>query len=419
MSQESDFINWFPSETQENIKKIWSALPENEQNSLVSLIDKIPSKTNLWRLLVKLAGDQAKVTLGRKHRVAIVGPANVGKSTLYNQFIQEKENHAEVSPIPGTTRENQEAGVGVFSVIDTPGADAVGSLGEEERKKALLAAAEADFLIIIFDAIQGIKKTEQELFETLKSLEKPYVVVLNKIDLVKPDLNRIIQITAENLELKPEQIIAVSAKDAKNLSRILTAIAIAEPGIMAALGQAMPNYRWQLAWRVIVSSASLSGVIALTPLPIIDFVPLLANQTSMVLSVARIYNYKIDLKRARELVVTFGLGYLGRTLFYSLSKLGGIPGWILSAAIAASTTVAMGYAAVLWFDKGERLSNEKLKSITGQVTKTLIASIKDIRDRKNKRKLQEEIELTLKENPLDFGQPANNTEPIEPMSGEE
>ncbi len=34
----------------------------------------IPNKTNLWRLLIKLAGDQAKITLGNKHRVAIVGP---------------------------------------------------------------------------------------------------------------------------------------------------------------------------------------------------------------------------------------------------------------------------------------------------------------------------------------------------------
>ncbi len=144
----------------------------------------IPNKTNLWRLLIKLAGDQAKITLGNKHRVAIVGPANVGKSTLYNQFVQAKESQAEVSPIPGTTRENQEAGAGIFSIIDTPGTDAMGTLGEEERLKALHAAEEADFLIIIFDAIQGIKKTEHELFETLKALKKPYVVVLIKIDLV-------------------------------------------------------------------------------------------------------------------------------------------------------------------------------------------------------------------------------------------
>ncbi len=185
---------------------------------------------------------------------------------------------------------------------------------------------------------------------------------------------------------------------------------------MAALGQALPQYRWQLAWRVIVSSASLSGVIALTPLPVVDLIPLLANQTSMVLSIARIYNYKINLQRARELVVTFGLGFLGRSLFYQLSKLGGIPGWLLSVAIAASTTVAMGYAAVLWFEKGVKLSSETLKTITTEVTKTLLASLKSFRNRKNKLKLQEEIELTLKENPLNFDQPSTSETVVETIS---
>ena len=92
---------------------------------------------------------------------------------------------AKVSPIPGTTRINQTADAGLFAVIDTPGADAVGEVGEKEKLEALKAARDADFLIILFDAIQGIKKTEQEIFEELKALGKPYIVALNKIDLVK------------------------------------------------------------------------------------------------------------------------------------------------------------------------------------------------------------------------------------------
>jgi len=48
--------------------------------------------------------------------------------------------------------------------------------------------------------------------------------------------------------------------------------------IMAALGKAHPQYRWQLAWRTIASAASVSAVIALAPLPVIDFVPLIATQ---------------------------------------------------------------------------------------------------------------------------------------------
>ncbi len=51
--------------------------------------------------------------------------------------------------------------------------------------EALRAAKDADFLIILFDAIQGIKKTEKEIFDELKELGKPFIIALNKIDLVK------------------------------------------------------------------------------------------------------------------------------------------------------------------------------------------------------------------------------------------
>jgi small GTP-binding protein len=411
MDKEDNIFNQFPEDSQKTIRQIWQAIPEKERSSLTNLIDQLPTKSNLWKLLMKLTGDQAKLTMGRKQRIAIVGPANVGKSTLYNQFIQSGEDKAEVSAVPGTTRENQEATAGLFSIIDTPGADAVGSLGEAERKKALDAAEQADFLIIIFDAIQGVKQTEIELFGTLLALKKPFIVVLNKIDLVRKDIAHIKQNAAQNLRLETNQIITISAKESTNLAVVLTAIASAEPEIVAALGKALPQYRWQLAWRVIVSAASLSGVIALTPLPVIDFIPLVVNQSSMVLGIARIYNYRIDFKRARELVVTFGLAYLGRTLFYELSKLGGIPGWILAAAIAASTTVAMGFAAAQWFERGEKLTGEQLKELTRKVTDMLLNSLKQIRDRKDRKKLQEQIEIILTDSNL--GETPDLTEEVD------
>ncbi len=224
---------------------------------------------------------------------------------------------------------------------------------------------EGDFLVLVFDAIQGIKKTELELFNVLSSLNKPFVVVLNKIDLVPhKDLQGVISNAALNLGLEFDQIVPISAKDGKNLGKVLLAIAATEPAMVSALGQALPEFRWQLAWQTIVKTASVSAVIALTPLPIIDFVPLVVTQSIMVVSIARIYNYKITPRRASELVATFGLGFLGRTLFQELSKLGGLPGWLLSTAIASSTTVVMGFAAVRWFEKGEKLSGETINKLT-------------------------------------------------------
>ncbi|MHB1339677.1 MAG: Era-like GTP-binding protein, partial [Bellilinea sp.] len=240
-----------------------------------------------------------RIAFGDKHQVAIVGPTNVGKSTLYNQFISNREDRAQVSPLPGTTRVNQQADAGLFAIIDTPGADAVGEVGAREQAEALSAANQADFLIIVFDAIQGIKQTELELFLQLRDLGKPYIVALNKIDLVRKDSRAAIARAAQNLDLTPDQVIPLVAKTGEGISDILTAVAATEPEIVAALGRGLPQYRWQLAWRSIVNASSVSAVIALTPLPFIDFAPLAITQSAMVLSIARIYNYRITFERAR------------------------------------------------------------------------------------------------------------------------
>ncbi len=397
-----DILTQFPPDVQVTVRKLWETLGPNEQASFLSLLVGFPADTNLIKLLVKLSTAQIRQAFGNKHQVAIVGPTNVGKSTLYNQFVQNKSDQAEVGPLPGTTKHNQQADAALFTVVDTPGADAVGSVGEAEKNLALSAAADADFLVLVFDAIQGIKKTEQELFNEVAALKKPFVVVLNKIDLIpRKNLQAVISNAAMNLGLAPDQIVPIIAKDGKNLGKVLLAVAATEPEMVAALGQALPEYRWQLAWQTIVRSASISAVIALAPLPVIDFVPLVATQSIMVVSIARIYDYKITPQRASELVATFGLAFLGRTLFQELSKLGGLPGWLLSASVASSTTVVMGYAAVRWFEKGERLSTEALKKLTQEMTVSMLDALKSLGKRKPGQKgLRERITQTLKSSPL-------------------
>jgi len=382
--------------------KIWEAMGPDEKASLTSLLIGFPSDANLVRVLVKLATAQVRQAFGRKHRVAIVGPSNVGKSTLYNLLAQNKSDQALVGPMPGTTKENQQADAALFTLVDTPGADSVGQIGAREKELALSAAAQADFLVLVFDAIQGIKKTEQELFIELSALNKPLVVTLNKIDLIaRKNVQSVIASAAGNLGLQPDQIVPIAAKEGRNIGKVLLAVAATEPEMVAALGQALPEYRWQLAWQTIVRSASISAAIALAPLPVIDFVPLVLTQSIMIISIARIYNYKITPQRVSELIATFGLGFLGRTLFQEFSKLGGLPGWLLSSAIASSTTVVMGYAAVRWFEKGEKLSAQAVKNLTRGMTTNILNTLKDLGKRSPGQKgLRERVVQSLQNSPL-------------------
>ncbi len=158
MTAFDEILKKFPPEVQNGILTIWQSLAPAEKEILLSSVKGIPSETTLVKMLIRMSANQLKQAFGQKSKVVIVGPANVGKSTLYNQFVHVKSDVAKVSPIPGTTRVNQTADAGLFAVIDTPGADAFGEVGEREKQEALRAARDADFLIILFDAIQGIKK---------------------------------------------------------------------------------------------------------------------------------------------------------------------------------------------------------------------------------------------------------------------
>ena len=392
MSSLDDIKNELPEETRNFVSKVWDNLPPSDRSNLERLIQKIPLDSRL-QYLADLAQKEYKFAFGKKSHIAIVGPANVGKSTLYNQFVHAKTDKAEVGPLPGTTRENQTADAGLFELVDTPGADAVGELGDEERARAFEAATNADFLIILFDAVQGIKRSELELYNDLKTLNKPYIVVINKCDLIKRhQLPAVLRKAAANLGLSPEQVIGVAAKDGKDLDHIIAAIANLEPEIVAALGSSLPAYRWRLAWQAMVSAAGAAGLIALLPLPFADFIPLMLTQTTMVIAIARIYDYNITVARAKELIATFGIGFMARTLFSELSKFGGLPGWILAAAVASSTTIAMGYASVIWFEKGEKLTSENIKQISKNLTDYLLNVLKSrIKGKPDKESLKEQI----------------------------
>lgn len=391
----------FPAESRDVVAALWRSLPAGQQQNLLALLPALPGEPGKVRKLFGAAQEQAQMAFGDRHDVAIIGPANVGKSTLFNRLISEDEAPAAVSPVPGTTRANRAADAGPFTVLDTPGADAVGPVGERERALALEAAAAADFLVIIFDAIQGIKREELALFHELKRLGKPYIVVLNKIDLVRKEKENAIANAAANLGIAAEQVIPISALKEKNLEAIVNAIIIAEPRLMAALGRGLPAYRWHLAWQLITRSSSTASLVALTPLPVIDFIPLVAVQVSLILGIARIYDYRLTPARAREAASVFGAGLLARTLFYELAKLGGPPAWLVAAAVAAGTTVALGYAAIIWFERGERLSREATSRIARTVTDHLLEGLKGLgRRRPSRQRLSERVREALEKSPL-------------------
>ncbi len=363
----------------------------------------LPGNVQGWRGLLVEAGRHMQAALGDKRQIVIVGPANTGKSTLYNRLIQSRADRQDVSSLPGTTRRVRQGDGGLFTLVDTPGMDVLGAGGAEQREKARLAAGRADYIVLLLDGSRPVGLDQRALHEGLRALRKPMAVVLNKMDLVAKQRTEITQRAAQSLDLPAEYVLAISARNGIGIGDLLVTIVSDEPGLVAAIGQAMPEYRWKLSQTVISRSASAAAAIALMPLPIISFLPLVGIQSLMALSIARIYGKRITLARARELIFTFGMGVLGRTLFIELSKLGGPPGWVVSVGVAAGMTVSMGYAVATWFERGERLPSAAMLRVARAVAENLVGRLRGGSRKTLRRQVGEALETLPR---LDPGQEA-------------
>jgi len=127
--------------------------------------------------------------------VAIVGFPNVGKSTLINRLTQSRA--AVVHETPGVTRDRKELlceWTGTwFRVIDTGGVDAAdeGPYGRHIAEQAIAAIAEADLVLFVVDARAGVSPGDEELAEILRPTKKPVIVIANKLDDPRRDLEAV------------------------------------------------------------------------------------------------------------------------------------------------------------------------------------------------------------------------------------
>ncbi|MFR9650308.1 MAG: [FeFe] hydrogenase H-cluster maturation GTPase HydF [Rikenellaceae bacterium] len=115
--------------------------------------------------------------------VAIYGVRNSGKSSLINAITGEQTSV--VSPLAGTTTDSvaramELHGIGALLLIDTPGFDDYGEVGEERVKRAHRTIERSDMAMLICQA--GDMSQEREWMERLKELSIPVIPIINKID---------------------------------------------------------------------------------------------------------------------------------------------------------------------------------------------------------------------------------------------
>ena len=126
------------------------------------------------------------VSAERVH-IGFFGLRNAGKSSLVNAVTGQKLSV--VSEVKGTTTDPVKKAMellplGPVVIIDTPGMDDEGQLGEQRVLKAKQILRQTDIAILVVDGQKGLQTADRELIELFKNRNLPYITVYNKADLL-------------------------------------------------------------------------------------------------------------------------------------------------------------------------------------------------------------------------------------------
>ena len=124
---------------------------------------------------------------GDRIHIGFFGRRNAGKSSVVNAVTG--QDLAMVSDVKGTTTDPVSKAMellplGPVMIIDTPGFDDEGALGQLRVKKTRQVLNKTDIAILVVDAAEGQKECDRQLIDLFRAKEIPYIVVCNKSDLL-------------------------------------------------------------------------------------------------------------------------------------------------------------------------------------------------------------------------------------------
>lgn len=298
--------------------------------------DKITQKALLNR------SQQIEADLQRGEvKVVVFGTGSAGKTSLINALIGEIVG--EVNPIMGTTTQGETyslklKGVGrEILIIDTPGILEAGIAGTERAEIAKRLATEADLLVFTVD--NDLRQSEYEPLKALAEIGKRSLLVFNKSDLyTDEDREMILGRLKERVKafISPNDVTAICANpqpvqlasgeiieptaEILPLIKRLVAVLRAEGEDLIADNILLQSHRLGEEARKIIDIQRRresdkiidryqwigAGVIAVTPVPVVDMLAAAAINAQMVIEIGKVYGVELNLEQGKELALSLG-----------------------------------------------------------------------------------------------------------------
>ena len=183
---------------------------------------------------------------GERLHIGLFGRRNAGKSSLLNAIIGQPL--AIVSRDKGTTTDPVQKSMellplGPVVLIDTPGLDDEGTLGELRKKKTIQALNKTDIALLVIDASVGMTSEDTEILEQIQNRKIPCILVQNKADLTtaagqNPGSSPVAvsnpvaasnPVAVSDLTTASIPVISVSTKTGQNIDALKNQIAAAAP----------------------------------------------------------------------------------------------------------------------------------------------------------------------------------------------
>ncbi len=320
-----------------------------------------------------------KEGMSMKPNILVCGKTGVGKTSLIQAVT-----HRGVVP-DSAIGDGQATTLG-FEVYETDAANFIDSEGMnpgtqsvddyadfilDEMMNRLETEESGNLIHNVWYCIDGsgarVQDTDAKLIKTFR---KNMLLVVTKSELMRKE--QIEDMMAELLKLLPrEQIVLVSAENKTGLAQLVAKARAMSMDAMSAAEDEIEAFqdRWQEYydsmlddWRESVAdeadsyinwAAGRAAAIAIVPLPLVDVIPLIANETYMIYRLAEVYGIPVD-----DTIITMILGCAGGSIAGKLAA-SLLP--ILKIPIAAGITYGVGKAAKAYFESDMKLNETELR----------------------------------------------------------